>query len=274
MARPFGGRYSPGATPPTRRPRRPRPRARRWPRRAAVDAAGARANLIFVPAVVAAAFGLFGGPASLLLSLGAAAVLALVAGPPARGAAGRGRLPRPPRRPPPGPAPQDHGRAPRPAAAPRSPRSRATRARGALLYGIAAGGLHLAAFGLDPMRDKRMEGIDTFQQDRVARVAAEAEAYLADMRDAVSRLGDRALDARVAGFDALARRMIRSVEEDPRDLTGARQVADRLPDGRARRLAEVRGPLRPHPRRAGARPTTRRCCRTCRRTSRSGRKRC
>ena len=40
----------------------------------------------------------------------------------------------------------------------------------AVLYGIVAGGLHTMAFGIDPLRDKRMEGVDTFQQDRVAKV--------------------------------------------------------------------------------------------------------
>ncbi|MEM7737776.1 MAG: hypothetical protein AAF267_18515, partial [Deinococcota bacterium] len=48
----------------------------------------------------------------------------------------------------------------------------------AALYGIAATGLHTATFGIDPMKDKRMEGVDTFQQDRVARVVDQAEAHL------------------------------------------------------------------------------------------------
>jgi hypothetical protein len=87
---------------------------------------------------------------------------------------------------------------------------------GSLLYGLAASGLHLAAFGLDPLSDKRVEGIDSFQQDRVARVVEEAEGYLAAIREQIASLGDRALETRVAGFEALARRMIRTVEEDPR----------------------------------------------------------
>ena len=38
--------------------------------------------------------------------------------------------------------------------------------------------LHLTCFGLDPMKDKRMEGIDTHQQDRVQRAIEGGEAHL------------------------------------------------------------------------------------------------
>ena len=81
----------------------------------------------------------------------------------------------------------------------------------------------MAAFGIDPLKDKRMEGIDDFQQDRVARVVDTAEAHLDVMKSQIAALGDRKLELRVAGFQAIARRMIRTVEEDPRDLTGARK---------------------------------------------------
>jgi hypothetical protein len=43
------------------------------------------------------------------------------------------------------------------------------------------------------------------------------------MHDHISALSDRHLAARVAAFQLTARRMIRTVEEDPRDLTGARK---------------------------------------------------
>jgi hypothetical protein len=94
---------------------------------------------------------------------------------------------------------------------------------GSALYGLIALGLHVAAFGIDPMTNKRMEGIDTFQQDRVARVVDEAEAHLATMKSQIEVLGDRLLETRVGAFQATARKMIRTVEEDPRDLTGARK---------------------------------------------------
>ena len=94
---------------------------------------------------------------------------------------------------------------------------------GAIIYSIAAGGLHIAAFGIDPLQNKRLEGIDDFQQDRVARVVDEAETYLSAMSDHIASLNDRKLDIRVASFQSAARHMIRTVEEDPRDLTGARK---------------------------------------------------
>jgi hypothetical protein len=94
---------------------------------------------------------------------------------------------------------------------------------GSALYGIAAAGLHTVTFGIDPMTDKRMEGVDTFQQDRVARVVDEAEAYLTVMKAQIEALSDRRLSERVTDFQTIARRMIRTVEEDPRDLTGARK---------------------------------------------------
>ncbi len=92
-----------------------------------------------------------------------------------------------------------------------------------LLYGAAAMGLHIAAFGIDPLRSKGMEGVDTYQQDRVARVVDEAEARLEEMSDAMLRAGDRHMERRLAGFQIKARELIRTVEEDPRDLTAARK---------------------------------------------------
>lgn len=83
--------------------------------------------------------------------------------------------------------------------------------------------LHGFSFGADPLKDKGLEGIDTFQQDRVARAVDEGEKYLTAMHDAIRRAGDRALIARVETFQNTARAMFRTVENDPRDLTAARK---------------------------------------------------
>lgn len=93
----------------------------------------------------------------------------------------------------------------------------------AVLLGLTGAALHLYAFGPDPMRDKGMEGIDTFQQDRVGRIVAEGEGHLKEMRDAAERTGDRQITARVDRFAITARTLFRTVEEDPRDLTAARR---------------------------------------------------
>ena len=92
-----------------------------------------------------------------------------------------------------------------------------------IIFGAAASALHLVAFGVDPLKSKGMEGIDTFQQDRVARVVDEAEKHLAAMNDAIRRAGDRSVEARVERFQDTVREMVRTVEDDPRDLTAARK---------------------------------------------------
>lgn len=94
---------------------------------------------------------------------------------------------------------------------------------GALVIGFTGAMLHYLAFGPDPMRDKGMEGIDPFQQDRVARFVTEGQAYLDGMADAIARTGDRRLEARVALFAETARELFRRVEEEPGDLTAARR---------------------------------------------------
>jgi hypothetical protein len=223
MAGRFGGRFSPGE------PGNKGDGAKADALRAAVaedrrvDAAGAKANLLFVPPALLALGSLNGGPAVLAAGLVGAAVLALAAWLLREGLRAEAAF------------------AARPIARrPALPRkmlasaltgvgvaiaawSGATDIVGSALYGLAALALHVAAFGIDPLSDKRMEGIDTFQQDRVARVVDEAETYLAAIRDHIAALGDRKLDLRVASFQALARKMIRTVEEDPRDLTQARK---------------------------------------------------
>lgn len=92
-----------------------------------------------------------------------------------------------------------------------------------LLFGVLGLALHLLSFGIDPLKSKGAQGIDTFQQDRVARVVDEGEKYLAQMRDAILRAEDRTLIARIEHFQTVARRLFRTVEEDPRDLSAARK---------------------------------------------------
>lgn len=91
------------------------------------------------------------------------------------------------------------------------------------LYFVLGAALHFFSFGPDPMKDKGTQGMDGFQADRVARAVDEAERHLAAMRDAIRRAGVPALERRVADFSVTAQKMFRVVEEDPRDLTGARR---------------------------------------------------
>ena len=91
------------------------------------------------------------------------------------------------------------------------------------MIGLAGALLHLGAFGLDPLADKGMEGVDSFQVDRVARAVTEAEKTLAGMKDAILRARDRSLETRVDRFAETATALFRSVEADPGDLTAARK---------------------------------------------------
>lgn len=93
----------------------------------------------------------------------------------------------------------------------------------AVLGGGLAGALHLVTFGLDPMRDKGLAGMNHAETDRVARKIEEAENLLDQMKDAILRAKDRSLETRVETFQATARDMFRVIEEDPRDLSRARR---------------------------------------------------
>lgn len=219
MAKKFGGRFSPDGA-----GQNSGPETLEMPvdeRR--VDAAGAKSNVLFIPGVVLAAMSLNDGAIGLLMGLGGGAVLTLGAwltreGLRATAAFNQRRVARRPALP-----RKMLGSALTGAGIAIGAFSNDSNVIAAVLYGIAASGLHLAAFGLDPLKDKRMDGVDTFQQDRVARVVDEAEAYLTTMTAHIAAIGDRKLDGLVARFQATARRMIRTVEEDPRDLTGARK---------------------------------------------------
>ncbi|HHX88329.1 MAG TPA: hypothetical protein GX700_00940 [Paracoccus sp.] len=93
----------------------------------------------------------------------------------------------------------------------------------ALVFAVLGAGLHIAAFGLDPLKNKGMEGIDTFQTDRVARVVEEAEDHLKAMSDAILRCRDRQVEDRLRAFQTHVRKLLRTVENDPRRLSAARR---------------------------------------------------
>ena len=94
---------------------------------------------------------------------------------------------------------------------------------GAGVISFAGAMLHWLAFGTDPMRDKGMEGIDGYQQDRAQRIVAEGEAHLKAMQDAILRTGDRRLEARVGMFAATARELFSHVEENPDTISAVRR---------------------------------------------------
>ena len=218
MAKRFGGQFSPdGASAEVNSP------TQNSYKNAQTDPIGLRSNLTFVPPAVLLLFSLLDGASGLALGLVGAAVWTAAAwmlreGLRAESAYNARRV------------------AKRPALPRKLLASVLTGVGGAiaawkaepgvliaLVYGAAALGLHLASFGLDPMKDKGVEGIDDFQQSRVARVVDDAEEYLAEMKDAALRAQDRQVEARIEQFQSVARDLFRTVEEDPRDLTAARK---------------------------------------------------
>lgn len=94
---------------------------------------------------------------------------------------------------------------------------------GAGVIGVAGLALHWLAFGADPMRDKGMDGVDDFQQNRAARMIEEGEAHLSEMQEAIADIGDRQLEARVARFAATVEDLFDRVRENPGDLSAARR---------------------------------------------------
>ena len=219
MAQRFGGKYSPdknntGTTQPA--PKGAFQGARR-------TRAGGRVNLLFL-APLPLAFAAFGdGPAGLVLNLSALGILLLAAWLTREGLIAHEAY--------------DARNVARRPAFPRKMAGSLLTGIGLAVAGFAASGdilapavyagvgtlLHGMAFGLDPLRDKGAEGIDTFQTDRVARAVDEAEKHLSAMTDAMQRAGDRQLMARLERFQVIARDLFRTVENDPRDLTAARK---------------------------------------------------
>lgn len=218
MAKTFGGKYSPtGSGPQVNEAREAAIDQRK------IDGAGTKAYILFFPGILLAFLSLNEGAVALLTGLVGAAILTLAAWLTRDGLRAA--------------AAYDARKVARKPALPRKLIGSVLTGVGialasfmndgsmlaAALYGVIAGGLHSVAFGVDPLRDKRMEGIDTFQQDRVAKVVDEAEEHLDAMTDHITPLGERQLTSRIDQFRAIAKKMIRTVEEDPRDLTGARK---------------------------------------------------
>lgn len=217
MAQRFGGKYSPQERVETTGSDTPRPF------RAQVSPTGARSNLLFVPGALLAFFSFGGGPEALAMGLAGAGIWTLAAWLTREGLSAEAAY-------------QSRKVARRPAL-PRKMIATVLIGAGTVLagmsqqmglaasalYGVIAGALHMTAFGLDPLRNKSLEGVDEFQQDRVARVVDEAEAHLSAMKGAIRRAQDARLEARVERFQQSVRDMLRTVEEDPRDLTAARR---------------------------------------------------
>jgi hypothetical protein len=222
MAQRYGGKYSPDGTSDATSTATSATKSKGF-KGATVDPVGARSNILFVPPIVLAFTSLNDGAIGMALGLVGAGALLLGAwllrgGLSAEAAYNARKVARRPVFPRKIGAAAFTGLGTAIAAYATEPGLIAP-----AIFGTAAAALHVGAFGIDPMRDKGMEGIDTFQQDRVARAVDEAERHLNAMKDAVKRSGEPRIIARVEQFEGIARDLFRTVEEDPRDLTGAKK---------------------------------------------------
>ena len=220
MAQRYGGKYSPDAS---RRDAGPQTDHAMVPVAAPKAGGWGRADLLFLPPLIFAFRAFRSDPHGLVLGLAATAVLLLAAWLTREGVKAQ--------------AAYDERKIARRPALPRKILGAALTGIGLViggmvmstsavilvLIGLAGVALHLGAFGLDPLADKGMEGVDSFQVDRVARAVTEAEKTLAGMKDAILRAKDRSLELRVDKFAETARNLFRSVEADPGDLTAARK---------------------------------------------------
>ncbi len=223
MAQRFGGRYSPqGSEPDAGRRPAASPPPPDWHRHGPARAAG-RANAAFLFPIPFAIAAFAGDPTHMALKLAAVAALVVAAWLTREGLRAETAY--------------DARKVARRPAIPRKIFGSLATGLGLALGGWSPGGglndpmlfailgalLHFLAFGPDPLRDKGLDGLDSFQTDRVARAVDEAERHLSDMTETIRRLGDRRLAERMAAFQRNVRDMFSAVESDPRNLTAARR---------------------------------------------------
>lgn len=91
------------------------------------------------------------------------------------------------------------------------------------LFGALAAAAHVAAFGLDPMRAKGVDGVAEAELERVAAKLDEAEAVVAATAKAADGLRDRGLTDRIDRLAYAARDILREIQNDPRDMRRSRR---------------------------------------------------
>ena len=115
-------------------------------------------------------------------------------------------------------------------------------------YGILAGAVHCAAFGIDPLRAKGLAAARGGEAKRANEAIAEAEAMIEQTLAATRRLGDPTLAERVRALCASARPVLVQIEQDPRELRTAfvsllTQLETSFAKQRARLTADDRAEL-------------------------------
>ncbi len=91
------------------------------------------------------------------------------------------------------------------------------------ILGALAAGLHVAAFGPDPMRAKGLAGLEGVALEEAVTRLETARGLIAEMRAAAEGFGDRALTERVDGLARGAEAVLAELERDPGDIRRARR---------------------------------------------------
>lgn len=110
------------------------------------------------------------------------------------------------------------------------------------VYGLTATGLHLAAFGIDPLHHKTAEGGDLGAAERIEPHLASARARLAEIESVLDSLGDRPLAMEGRAFAAEVNRLLALLARRPAALGQLREHLGMLLKGAldaTRRLADV-----------------------------------
>lgn len=95
---------------------------------------------------------------------------------------------------------------------------------GPMLFAFLAGGLHLAAFGLDPVRDKGTTGTpEAAAARRAATAIREAETVLAETLRLGAGLGDPAIATRLDRLAESLRALLQALEMRPEGLSAVRR---------------------------------------------------
>ena len=94
------------------------------------------------------------------------------------------------------------------------------------IFGLAAVGAHVLAFGIDPLKSKGLDSVAALSAAEVERVMAavdKAEGKLKVIEELADKLKDREVSDRVHSLNQTVRQMIAMVERDPRDLGRAKR---------------------------------------------------
>jgi hypothetical protein len=93
----------------------------------------------------------------------------------------------------------------------------------AMIYGVVAAILCVISFGIDPLKNKGMEGFDEFSNQRVARVVDQAKELLDAMNKAVKATNNQKVIDQTSRFTKTANDVCLAVQSDPRDLSQVRK---------------------------------------------------